>query len=72
MVAPAVGQVWRGVDYGSLFRVLLVHDGEVVYQVMYNGNPQNADYLPEGKVRRWPLELWHSGYLEYGWLIGEE
>lgn len=67
---PAVGQVWRGVGHGSLFRVLLVDNGEVVFLVMYNGNPQNADAFPEGQVRRMPLDVWLNGGLEYAWTIG--
>ncbi|WP_174526340.1 hypothetical protein [Micromonospora maritima] len=66
--APAVGQVWRGVEHGSLFRVLLVHDGKVTFQVMHQGNPQNEDWLPVGQIHSLPLERWLNGYLEFGWL----
>lgn len=63
--SPAVGQVWRGVEHGSLLKILLVHDGEVTYQVLHLGNEQLADTMPVGKILTMPAERWDSGYLEY-------
>lgn len=69
---PAVGETWRGVDHGSLFKVLAVGEDDdgytgvetwVTYLVMYQGNPAMTDRMP-GVVARARLEGWLT-LLEY-------
>lgn len=53
----ARGQVWRGINHGSLLKVLDFDDKEVAYQVLYVGNPQ-LDSIKVGSVRFCSMDNW--------------